>query len=202
MKPFFDHVRDHLFNDSLRQSQVDGLIAIINACKEYKITDRRWVAYMLATTYHETDKTMKPIAEYGKGKGRPYGSKLKMKIVKGKNVRYEFPNQIYYGRGYVQLTWYENYEKMGKLLKIDLLNNPDLAMKPDIAAKIMIEGMTKGKSSFGDFTGRCLEQYFNVTVTDWVNARRIINGLDKAKEIAEYAKIFYKALTLLEDGAN
>jgi predicted chitinase len=133
---------------------------------------------------------MLPIAEYGKGKGRPYGGKIKM------NRRpYTTPNKIYYGRGYVQLTWYENYEKMGRLLGVDLLNNPELAMSPPIAIKIMIEGMTKGDSNLGDFTGKSLEMYFNEKANDPKNARRIINGMDKAALIAGYHYKFLKALS-------
>jgi putative chitinase len=202
MKTFYDYIRKPLFNGSITQSQVNGIQRIVDTCIANKITDRRWVAYMLATCYHETAKTMKPIVEYGKGKGKDYGKKLKMGKGPGKRVGYKNPEQLYYGRGDVQLTWYENYEKMGKLLNVDLLNNPELALDPVISCRIMIEGMTKSKSSFGDFTGKCLEQFFNATTTDWINARKIINGLDCANDIAAYAKIFYAALKTLEDGKD
>jgi putative chitinase len=188
-KKFFDTVRADLFKGSMTQSQVDGLEAIILTWKTSGLTDLRWLAYMLATTFHETARTMQPIEEYGKGAGYRYGKK-----VKRSGVPYNAPHQVYYGRGYVQLTWYENYETMGRLLGIDLLNNPELALKPDIASKIMFEGMTKGNSQFGDFTGKSLENYFNDKKEDWVNARRIINGTDKAELIAGYGKKFYKAL--------
>jgi putative chitinase len=144
---------------------------------------------MMATDYHECDGKFQPIEEYGKGKGRPYGSKLKMS-----RRPYTTPNKIYFGRGRVQLTWYENYELMGRLLRVDLLNKPELALDPIIATKIMFEGMTKGSSSFGDFTGKCLEMYFNKTTNDPINARRIINGTDKARMIAGYYEEFLKCL--------
>ena len=108
----------------------------------------------------------------------------------GKRIPYTTPDELYYGRGYVQLTWYENYGSMGKLLNIDLLDNPDLALQPAIAAAIMIKGMTKGL-----FTGVSLDKYFTDKLTDWVNARKIINGLDMAKTIAGYVQTFYKGLT-------
>lgn len=186
---FFASIKKSLFG-KFTQDQVDGINYILEACKKAKICDLRWVAYMLATAYHETAKTMRPIEEYGKGKGYAYGKKLKMS-----RVPYTTPNKIYYGRGYVQLTWYENYQNMGRLLGVDLLNKPELALDKKIAADIMIEGMTKGVSNFGDFTGKSLEMYFNDKVTDWVNARRIINGTDKASLIADYAIKFYNALT-------
>ena len=174
----------------LNQSQVNGIETIFNEWDSREdLTDIRFLAYMLATDYHECDGKFQPIEEYGKGKTRPYGSKLKMS-----RVKYSTPNKIYYGRGRVQLTWYENYELMGRLLGIDLLNNPELALDPIISTKIMFEGMTKGASSFGDFTGRSLEQYFNKTTNDSINARRIINGTDKAKLISGYYDEFMKCL--------
>lgn len=186
---FFNKVKAAFFNGRLSQQQVDGMEGILSVWDKSGFTDLRWLAYMLATSYHETAKTMYPIEEYGKGKGRDYGRKLKMS-----RKPYTTPDKIYYGRGHVQLTWYENYELMGKLLKIPLLERPELALDPVISVQIMFEGMTTGASAKGDFTGKCLEQYFNKTTEDWVNARRIINGLDKADLIAGYGKKFYNIL--------
>ncbi|SRR6266496_1023437 len=188
-KHFFDTIRPTLFKGSLNQTQVRGCESIIRTWESSSLTDLRWLAYMLATTYHETAKTMQPIEEYGKGNGYRYGKKIKRS-----GVEYALPDKIYYGRGYVQLTWYENYETMGRLLGIDLLNNPELALVPETAASIIFEGMTKGNSNFGDFTGKSLENYFNNEKEDWINARRIINGVDCAKMIADYGKEFHDAL--------
>lgn len=188
-KIFFDEIRGSLFNGRMTQRQVDGITFKLNAWGQSGLTDVRWLAYMLATSYHETARTMQPIEEYGKGRGRPYGKKLKHS-----RKPYTSPDKLYYGRGDVQLTWYENYELMGKLLNIPLLQQPELALRPDISAKIMIEGMTKGKSNRGDFTGVSLENYFNSFKDDPINARRIINGLDKASLIAGYHKKFLDAI--------
>lgn len=189
---FYESIRGpkKLFT-TLTTSQVQGIEAIFDEWELQGLTDLRWLAYMLATAYHETAKTMQAIEEYGKGKGKPYGRKLKMS-----GRAYTVPNKIYFGRGLVQLTWYENYDLMGKLLGIDLLNNPELALDFNISIKIMFEGMLKGVSNRGDFTGVSLETYFNDTKEDWVNARKIINGTDKANMIAEYAKTFYTALKI------
>lgn len=175
---FFDSARANLFHGKLTQSQVDGMNAILDeweARPEY--TDLRWLAYMLGTAYHETAYKMQPIEEYGKGHGRRYG---KPDPITGK---------VYYGRGYVQLTWKTNYDKMGRVVKADLVNKPELALDPTIAAEIMFYGMKKGS-----FTGVGLGKYFNDSKTDWINARKIINGLDKADKIAEEAQKFYTAL--------
>lgn len=186
---FFSQIKKEKLFNSIKQSQIDGMNFMLDGWEKSNLTDMRWLAYMLATAYHETARTMMPIAEYGKGKGRPYGKKIKMS-----RNGYTTPNQLYYGRGYVQLTWFENYDRMGRVLGVDLLNNPEKAMDPDIAFKIMLEGMTLGITNRGDFTGRCLEQYFNQTQEDWRNARRIINGLDKADAIAGYGQRFHRSL--------
>lgn len=169
--------------------QVQGFEVIFNEWEKSGYSDLRWLAYMLATAWHETAQTMQPIAEYGKGKNRPYG-----KRIKHSGRPYTDQIAIYYGRGYVQLTWYENYELMGRLLGINLLEYPTLAMKPEIAVKIMFEGMTRGSSNVGDFTGKCLEMYFNDKTNDPKGARRIINGTDRADLIAEHHEKFLKSI--------
>ena len=186
---FIDEVERSLFSSRITQNQIEGINFKLAAWEKSELTDIRWLAYMLATSYHETAKTMQPIEEYGKGKGRPYGQKLKHN-----RQLYTWPDKIYYGRGDVQLTWYENYEAMGKLFGIPLLEQPELALNPEISAKIMIEGMTRGKSNRGDFTGVSLENYFNAVKDDPIHARRIINGLDKANLIAGYHDKFLTAI--------
>lgn len=185
-KSFYDTIRQTLFSGSISSKQFEGIEAIINGYNKRCINDLRKLAYSLATVYHETAKTMQAIAEYGKGKNYDYGKKLKMS-----RKPYSVPNQIFYGRGYPQLTWYENYDNMGKQLGLDLLNNPDLMLKLDVSVDALFIGMTKGM-----FTGKKLSDYFTSDKSDWVNARKIINGLDAAEKIAGYAKIFYNALTL------
>lgn len=181
---FFNSVRKSLFGGKLTADRVSTMDTFFDQWEYYGLADIRWLAYMLATTYWETARTMMPIAEYGKGKGRKYG------------VRHPKTGQVYYGRGFVQLTWYANYLKMGKLLGIaDLVTKPDRALEPAVATEIMFEGMTTGKSFAGDFTGKHLGNYFNAKTNDPIGARRIINGNDKAKEIAEIYKKFLVALT-------
>lgn len=188
-KHFYDTVRPHFAGSKISESQVEGMESILDYWQDIGYTDLRWLAYIMATVFHETAQRMKPIEEFGKGRGRRYGSK-----VKHSGESYTNPDKIYYGRGRVQLTWYENYQLMGRLLDIDLLNNPELMLKDDVDVQVLFEGMTKGASSFGDFTGKCLEMYFNDTTEDPVHARRIINGLDKADQIAGYYRWFLEGL--------
>lgn len=176
---FFNQVRGRLFGGSLRQSQVAGLLAILDYWEEhYWNRDDRWLAYALATAYHETDRTMQAIEEYGKGRGRAYGKPDRV------------TGQVYYGRGLVQLTWKYNYEAMERVFNEPLVNSPNLALNLPLAVKIMFHGM-----EHGTFTGKKFAHYFTDTKEDWVNARRIINGRDKANLIAEYAKKFYSAIS-------
>lgn len=170
---FFSKVRASLFSGSLSQSQVDGMNYMLDVYeRDYNWPDLRWIAYAFATAYHETAFTMQPIKEYGSQ------SYLQSK-----------PYYPYYGRGYVQLTWEDNYRKMGSKLGVNMLgDNKDRALEPAIAAEVMYAGMRDG-----DFTGKKLSDYFSATVNDPVNARRIINGTDKAQTIAGYHEKFLTA---------
>lgn len=185
---FFEEIKGPLFNGRLSPGQREGMEVKLDAFDERGIRDDRWRAYMLATSYHETGRAMLPVEEAGKGRGKPYGAKRKHD-----GTAYTYPDRLYYGRGDVQLTWYENYERMGKILGIPLLARPGLALDPVISAKIMIEGMTRGISNRGDFTGVSLEDYFNDRVEDPGNARRVINGLDKSYLITSYYRAFLAA---------
>jgi putative chitinase len=176
---FFDYVRAHLFNGSLKQTQVTGLTAVLDHWEsDYASKDDRWLAYALGTAHHETDRTFKGIEEYGKGRGKPYGEPDPQ------------TGKAYYGRGLVQLTWKTNYKKMGDIIGVDLVKNPEKALDIDIAAKVLLIGMMRGI-----FTGKKLSDYFSPSKEDWVNARRIVNGLDKANLIAGYAKQYYAAIS-------
>jgi putative chitinase len=183
---FFSQVKLNLFAGTLSPSQTSGLTAVLDEWEtNYAHEDDRWLAYMLATAHLETGRKMQGIEEIGKGKGHLYGSKIKQS---GKP--YTTPDKIYYGRGLVQLTWYENYEKAGNEIGKDFLNQPELALDIDNAVKVIFLGMMEGW-----FTGKKLSGYFNPTTEDWKNARRIINGLDKADLIADFGHSYYGAIS-------
>ena len=171
-KEFFTIVKP-LFG-RFTEDQVKGLDFLLD--KSSAFTNVKHRAYFLATIFHETARTMQPIAEYGKGKGKKYGKPGKY---------FDAP----YGRGYVQLTWDYNYEKADKALGLNgsLLKSFDRALEPEISAAIAIRGMQEGW-----FTGKKLSDYDN-----YVDMRRIINGTDKDDEIAGYARVFEKALLTL-----
>jgi putative chitinase len=194
---FFDALRSgKLLGPSLDQDEVNGLTTLTNACgaANWPVS---FVAYALATAYHETGHTMQPIAENGGNKyftrmydvtgNRPDLAKANGNTSPGDGTKYR-------GRGYVQLTWKNNYAKAQRICNIPgLVDNPDLAMDPTNAAKILIAGMGDGW-----FTGKSCKSYLPVTgdanLKQFMDARRIINGQDKADAIASYALDFQNAL--------
>jgi hypothetical protein len=194
---FFDHVRNALFGGKLRQSQVDGLNFILDTWeRDYPDSDDRWLAYALATTHHETDMKMQPINEYGGNKyffdrydpegTHPDIARRLGNTQPGDGVRF-------HGRGFVQLTGRANYTGMQRQFTIDLIAsdaNADRVLRPPLAADIMFYGMESGV-----FTGKKFSDYFNATTEDWVNARRIINGTDKANTIAGFGRAYYAAIS-------
>lgn len=147
---------------------------IIDACLDHDLL-RNQCAYTLATAYHESGHTMKPVREFG---GEKY---LKSKAY--------YP---YVGMGYVQLTWRNNYEKASRKLGVDFVKNPRLLLKPEYAAQILVVG-----SKEGWFTGKKLEDYVTLHKSDYTGARKIINGSDKAKLISDIA-IRYNSLLMME----
>ena len=186
----FDKYKE-LFNvKSLDQSFVDGLNGLFDAFNEFNNVDGTnplYVAYLLASVKHETASTYLPLREYGKGKGKPYGSNIDID-----GSRYHGLDHIYYGRGYIQITWLSNYIKLGKLLGIDLVNDPDLALDPVVAAKILVVGCLRGI-----FTGKSLSDYIKTGKRlEFIRARRVVNGNDKSELIATYAEKFLECLIL------
>lgn len=182
----------------LDQDQVDGFNTII-AEAERRNLKLDFLAYMLATAYWETGRTMQPIKEYG---GRAYFMRMYDKTGSRPHVARALGNTVtgdgatYCGRGYVQLTGRSNYARASAKLGEDFVNKPNLVMQPEHAARIMFEGMTEGW-----FTGKDLDDYIDGVdesdaedLREFIAARRIINGTDKARTIGGFALTFKKAL--------
>lgn len=158
-----------MFQGHLSQTQVDCTNAIITQCVKHEISDVHQIAYILATGVHECG--LKPIEE-----------SITSRNGKFYNIPDKNTGQIYYGRGCpTQITLKANYATFARLLGIDLINNPDLALNIDYGAEIGVIGMKVGL-----FTGVGLSKYFTPTSQDPVNARKIINGLDCAQLISGY----------------
>lgn len=136
---------------------------------------RNQLAYILATARWETAHTMKPVRE----------AYWMSEAWRDKNLRY-YP---WYGRGYVQLTWQRNYLRAGRELDLDLTSDPDVVMLPHVSAQILVVGSMEGW-----FTGKRVPDYITLQRSNFVGARRVINGTDKAQEIASLAKKYDSAL--------
>lgn len=197
---FYAHLRDtSLLGEKLTQGQVDGCEAVLAASAGWGLS---WAAYGLATPAWETDKTMQPIRERGNGDG-PDADKWddylerydtgRLAASLGNTPQADGDGVLYAGKGYVQITGLANYRKAGLRLGLPLVSNPDLALRPDVAAKILRLGMEEGW-----FTSKRLSTYLPTrgpaTRKQFSQARRIINGLDRAAEIAELAMVFQSAL--------
>ena len=203
-KVFYSEVRESLFRGQLSQSQVDGVNRLLDVwAQEYPEEMRERLAYCLATCYHETGRRMQPVREAFATSDKQAMARLEKAYRSGRlKVSKPYWRDGFFGRGDVQLTWRRNYAKMGELLGVDLVGNPSLALDPKISARILFEGMLKGESDRGDFTGKALEQYVFPGNIDFVGARRVVNGTDRAKLIAGYAESFLEALNKATDAVD
>lgn len=168
---------------------VSGMEAVLDVCEGLPLA---WQAYMLATAWHETNGKMLPVRE----------AYWLSEAWRKRNLRY-YPH---YGRGYVQITWFPNYDRAdqelsaaGLIKRFDLRDNLDRAMEPKLAAFIMRQGMTEGwftQSKDGQrYTlARMLPDHGVATRDQYMQARRIINGMDKADLIEDYAQWFERSL--------
>ena len=197
-RPFFySHIRTHLFDGRLLPGQVKGIDGILDEWEaKHARKDDRWLAYALGTAHHETARTMQPIHEYGARSyfhwrydiegGNPSLARRLGNTQPGDGV-------LFRGRGYVQLTGRSNYERMGALFRVNLTRDEaaaDAVLEPGLAGRIMFAGMENGL-----FTGKKFADYFHRDGEDWRSARRIINGMDRADLVADYARAYYAAIS-------
>ena len=194
MKPLFDVFRD-LAGGSLSQQQANGINTVLSA-PEASGWDRRWLAYALATAWHETGGRMQPVREgFAASDENAIRAVTRLfeqgRISRNYAARDPETGQSYYGRGLVQLTHRANYARAGRELGLPLDEQPDLALEPDVSAAILLRGMEHGW-----FTGKKLADYFGVAVSDPVGARRIVNGTDRADLIAGYHARIVAALAV------
>ena len=147
------------------------MIRIIkDECARQGVINADQIKYVIATAQWETNHQCYPVKE----------AYWLSEDWRKKHLRY-YP---YYGRGFVQLTWQSNYAKFGKLLGVDLVNEPDLALEPLNALRILVIGMRDGL-----FTGLSLKEcMYDDWNMDFEKARAIINGTDKREVLASMAK--------------
>lgn len=204
---FFSSVRARasgVFGTSLSAAQVKGVEAILDEGQRRGAKVQE-LAYILATAYHESGGKMQPVSEnlnYSaaglRGTFPKYFSQAEAKAYARQPQRIAnraYANRIgngneasgdgwrYRGRGLVQITGRANYRTYG------IESAPDKALEPATSTRIIFDGMINGQ-----FTGKKLSDYIANGKADYYGARRIVNGTDKAAQIAVYAKAFEKAL--------
>jgi len=211
-KLFYDGIRPSPFGGKLSQSQVDGIEAVLNFWesppvnpdgdfgKQWGIRAPGWLAYMLATIYHETATKMQPISEYGSNDYFTKHYETRSDLGNGPAAGGQAGDGArFHGRGFVQLTGRRNYTLMVPIVRHfypdcpDFTTDPEAVKQLDYASTILFYGMF-----CGTFTGRALKHYIGDASArqgvDFVGARHIINGNDRASTIAGYAQHFMAAL--------
>lgn len=207
-KRYFDQVRARLYEGRLTQGQVDGHNALLAKWEaDYATHDPRFLAYCLATAYHETGRRMQPVEENLNYSAEGLVKNFHRYFLPADAERFagqpeRIANRIYAhrmgnggaatgdgwrfrGRGLVQITGRDNYRTYR------LEDAPEKALEPETAVRILFDGMIAGR-----FTGYALNDFFNATKSDWVNARRVVNGLNRAEEIGLFGVIFATAIGL------
>lgn len=203
---FYACIRGTIAKGRLAQKQVDGMNLILDRFEaSAALTDKRWLAYMLATAWHETGGSMQPVEErlnysaarllkvfprrFSAGEATAFAGKPQMIANRvyakrlGNGGEATGDGWRYRGRGLVQITGRANYRTFG------IERAPERALEPDMAVRILMNGMVSGA-----FSGRRLADFFSWKREDWEGARAIVNGRDRAADIAGYGKAFFEAL--------
>lgn len=206
LQTFFNEIRPMFY--PLTAEQVKGVEGIINAFNEVGDGDQDTLAYALATAYYESP--MIPVregfAKTDEGARRAVEALARRRGPKSAVARYSKPagpyGHVYYGRGFPQLTWLDNYEKSSKDAGVDLVKNPDAMLDPKISARILIKGIMDGR---WNGRGKGIDFYEGedefLDDKEAAEARRTVNVQDKAVQIAGYHRRFYNALTKAGFGA-
>ncbi len=189
---FYSRVRSSLFGGQLSVEQVKGMDDLLGAIQAYPVVDLRHAAYILGGVYHEVGKRMVPVREgfasTDAGARAAVKSLFDRKII-SRNYALPVNGVSYYGRGRIQNTHLANYEKLQRRFGKPFVTQPDLLLDSKVDAEVTVAGHMEGI-----WTGKKLSDYISSTKADYVNARRIVNGTDRAAMIAGYAEKFEAAL--------
>lgn len=203
LQVLFSSVRKSIFGGRMSKTQVEGVEVIVAAWEKYGTGLDTGLAYILATPTWETGKRMQPVRETYATSTKQAIARLDAAFKAGKMkwVKRNYWKDGWFGRGYVQITHEDNYN--GPLrdavlaeFNVDIHADPDAALRPDVAAFILIEGVTRGKTTKSDFTKHALEDFVNEVQTDYRNARKTVNPgeTDSYGPIADFATKWEEAI--------
>lgn len=198
-----------LFGSSLSAAQVRGIEGLLDAFAAVGDRNPDTLAYALATAYHETGRRMVPVREGfaadDAGARRAVNALAKKRGPGSAVARYSKPagphGHVYYGRGHVQLTWLENYAASSKDAGVDLVADPDAMLDPVISARVLVKGIIDGRwngKRLGVAAYAAADGLPAMSHEEAVQARRTVNLLDKAEEIAGYFAHFREAIAASE----
>jgi len=154
---------------------------------------RNQTAYVLATSYWESGRTMLPVEEAYYLQAKYNWTTERMDRWRRENLRY-YP---WHGRGYTQTTWERNYQRLKLATGVDVIEDPTKAMEAEVAVVALVDGIMEGW-----WTGKKLTDYVTLKRSDYVGARRCVNGTDKAQAIAELARDYEAALLAVGYGVD
>lgn len=204
---FFEEVERNILKKPPTPDQKHGFNTVLDAWeRDHAQEDDRWLAYILATAYHESAHTMQPVHEnlnYSAARltqvwprryppeiaedyarkpekiaNRSYGDRL------GNGPEESGDGWRYRGRGLVQITGRDNYRKFG------IEDTPDDALDEAKSVTILFHGMIAGL-----FTGEALKDYFHGKHSDWDGARAIVNPGSVPDTVSALGRAFYRAIT-------
>lgn len=194
-RKFFDSVKAGILGPSLDDNEVSGCNAIMEAFEGFPVAD---VSYALGTAFLETGGAMQPIKEWG---GPKYFHKMYdingARPAKARELGNIHPGDgvLFCGRGYPQVTGRKNYTLAEKVFGIPFSTDPDQMLKSGPAAKVMAHFMRHGL-----FTGRKLADTLPrsgpATLGQFTATRPVINGRDRAADVARFAMSFQGAVLL------
>jgi predicted chitinase len=189
------------FEDSLRQ-------VLQFAQSDNNLNEVSDLAYLLATAKAESDYSLQRWeSDYACGlTGKPYNQKPCEKALNyyrstkgGKKNYYTLGTDKnglpYFGRGLIQLTGKANYEKYGKLIGVDLVNDGDKALEPKNSYQIATTFLSQKRGGTYAKNGANRSTFDMAKDGDLTKARKSVNGGSKGlEEVNKYFQLWKEVL--------
>lgn len=181
-KAFYAVAREKIFGGVITPTRFHRIAALLTEAALYDTVSPEHAAYCLATAHWETD-AFRTMEEYATGDAYEGRDDL------GNNQPGD--GRRFKGRGFPMLTGRKNYAWASTVGAGDLVSNPHHAANPEVSARILFQGMMTGA-----FTGVGLGRFINANKVDFVRARKVVNHLDRAEEIAALARQYLSAIRI------